>query len=616
MSKRNKQDEEYHRSDDWHITDAPTGLFSVSLLFVLTLQAAFVCAQDSTRYFELISRAQPDSLSKEAVEMTMSADSKKDVLAQGYLANRYVLNVFDEYGYRYTGGRYTNALIKFRLRLPPEFKANPDANPDKKYPLIISFHGGGEGGSDNHRHLTHLHLALDTLTGPEAKQFFVLSTQHPKGEWWCKPKEWEEDSYVFITAEIIDNLIADFPIDSKKISYIGFCSGAIPIYWLYENRQHYGSAAVIISHNPHHSRFEEVSGVDESPTDAPFMHRMNIWWFYGGEDTSVNPGWVRAYNKAIIDRGGRSQITVCEREPGDRHDSWKAAFIRYKVVDWLLEQVSDDTHNADDNTNCSLASDVHAESFGKFTTLPKPQQEEIDEYFEALAMLYKNVPVKFRLHTPIPLLSSIDHSEQYPLIVWFAGMGGAGDDNQKQLRGLDGIIPDLKEKKFFMLATQVSTEHKWWVSSAAYKQRLLSPEEQRDVEDSPAYITRQIVDELLRTMPIDKKRIYIVGFSDGCNAVSEFLKYNNISVCAAVMISGQPSVGTPVTDAHVALIYGAEDSALDEDRITGYSEKIKISTGRSYLYRCEQGTVGSRHDSHKAAFGHLKMIDWMLQHSR
>jgi len=261
-----------------------------------------------------------------------------------------------------------------------------------------------------------------------------------------------------------------------------------------------------------------------------------------------------------------------------------------------------------------LVSPVFAETIGNFEQLPQPEETVIDPYFAAMSMWYKNMQVNFRLHIPYSVQDKQD--EQYPLVIWFAGMGGAGEDNTKQLRGLDLLIPKLETKKFFLLATQVPSKRAYWVSSSAYKHRPLSPQDQVNVEDSSVYITRQIVDEIIYTFPIDTKRIYVIGVSDGCNAVSEFIKFNDLSIAVAVFISGQPSLGTPVTDAWVAMIYGEEDTLLDASRINKYAESIKMSTGRSYLYRCEKNTVGSKHDSHKAAFGHLNIMDWVLQHSR
>jgi len=83
-----------------------------STLGMIWVLAACVYAQESTPHFELLSKAKPDELTRLEIETIMGADSMKDILADGYLASKYVLNLFDEYAYRYTGGdNYQNDTV-------------------------------------------------------------------------------------------------------------------------------------------------------------------------------------------------------------------------------------------------------------------------------------------------------------------------------------------------------------------------------------------------------------------------------------------------------------------------------------------------------------------------
>ncbi|MDR0610392.1 MAG: hypothetical protein LBG58_09805 [Planctomycetaceae bacterium] len=182
--------------------------------------------------FELLEPAKPEALSQMEIDEIMGADSKKDILANGYLASRHVTCLFDALGYRYTGGEYRNDLIRFRLRMPPNYVAAQKAGiylGDPKYPLIIWFHGGGEKGDDNQRQLAHIQHILHLLTGENQKDFFLLATQCPSRHvFWTTDRDNPldiGDTPLAYTEEIVDNLIDTYPIDTDRISVVGFCAG-------------------------------------------------------------------------------------------------------------------------------------------------------------------------------------------------------------------------------------------------------------------------------------------------------------------------------------------------------------------------------------------------------
>ncbi|MDR2437820.1 MAG: hypothetical protein LBE12_00425 [Planctomycetaceae bacterium] len=66
---------------------------------------------------------------------------------------------FEEQSFSYTGGKYENSEIKYRLHVPQKIK------PNKKYPLVIHLHGVGEAGKDNTFSLAHLHSVLPLMLG-------------------------------------------------------------------------------------------------------------------------------------------------------------------------------------------------------------------------------------------------------------------------------------------------------------------------------------------------------------------------------------------------------------------------------------------------------------------
>jgi predicted peptidase len=218
-------------------------VFSIFVLVTVMTVSAFA-------QLDLLQSVKPENLSQMQIEEIMGADSKKDTLANGYLASKHVACLFDALGYRYTGGEYRNDLIRFRLRMPPSYVKNPKL--EQKYPLIIWFHGGGECGDDNQKQLAHIQHILPLLTGEHARDFFLLATQCPKRHsFWITERANPldiADTPLAYTEEIVDELIATYPIDRDRISVVGFCAGMFAVRQFIEDRPGTVAAAVAISY--------------------------------------------------------------------------------------------------------------------------------------------------------------------------------------------------------------------------------------------------------------------------------------------------------------------------------------------------------------------------------
>jgi hypothetical protein len=133
---------------------------------------------------------------------------------------------FEERLFQYTGGKYENSEIKYRLRIPQKIK------PGKKYPLIVHLHGIGEAGKDNTFSLAHLHSVLPLMLGEEQQDFFLLVLQCPPDNriWTFKP---EKDGNLDVVVALTDYVIANNPIDEKRLSLFGLSSGGYGVWqWL------------------------------------------------------------------------------------------------------------------------------------------------------------------------------------------------------------------------------------------------------------------------------------------------------------------------------------------------------------------------------------------------
>jgi predicted peptidase len=292
-------------------------IFGIAVLFFVGKE--FLTSEKSTLsqdvQLELLSKANLSNISNKEITKAASEESEKQ--ADGYLANPKAKDCFDVLGYRYTGGRYNDELIRFRLRCPLKIV------PGRQYPLIVWFHGKGESGDDNERQLAHLQYTLPFLVGEKSLDFFMLVTQCPKDNpYWDTSisQEGKGDAPITIAMEIFERMLAEYPIDRKRISTFGQCSGAIGSTELIKKYPKLISAVVYVSAMP--------------PADF-VMKDVTVSAFHCTGDTMVSIQAMREYVKIVNGAGGSAYLTEVN---ASSHDAWTEALSKCKVIAWMITQ--------------------------------------------------------------------------------------------------------------------------------------------------------------------------------------------------------------------------------------------------------------------------------------
>ncbi len=81
-------------------------------------------------------------------------------------------------------------MLNYRLMKPKDY------NPQKKYPLVLFFHGAGERGDDNIAQLVHGMNDFAKEENREKYPCFVVAPQVPEGKRWVEV-DWTEDAHDF-----------------------------------------------------------------------------------------------------------------------------------------------------------------------------------------------------------------------------------------------------------------------------------------------------------------------------------------------------------------------------------------------------------------------------------
>jgi len=238
----------------------------------------------------------------------------------GFWAKPKIVDCFAAMEYHYTGGRYENEPIKFRMRMPLQME------PGKKYPLIVWFHNRGESGHDNSSQLASLQPAMEFFFGPNQQDFFMLATQCPKdnNQWTHSlSTEGKGDAPMTIAGEIMEAVLREFPVDENRISAFGFLSGGTAS-WEFGRKSPRKLAA-----------FGSCSGNPVKEAKPEEYLSPAIWAFGNSQDSGVPSEDAVMFVDAINAGGGNAFLSLYE---ASEHNTWTRVMREEKIIGWLILQ--------------------------------------------------------------------------------------------------------------------------------------------------------------------------------------------------------------------------------------------------------------------------------------
>lgn len=146
-----------------------------------------------------------------------------------------------------------------------------------------------------------------------------------------------------------------------------------------------------------------------------------------------------------------------------------------------------------------------------------------------------------------------EHRERLPLIVFLHGAWQDGNDNESQLAGYGNgsleLVDSAQSGSIPLVYVAPQVEHDYW----------------------PPRRVAAVVRDALRRFPIDPKRVYLTGISDGGTGVWDALKAWPRCFAAGVPMSGMTEVAglVSIRDVPQWIFHGAKDN--DTDIETGYN---------------------------------------------
>lgn len=212
----------------------------------------------------------------------------------------------------------------------------------------------------------------------------------------------------------------------------------------------------------------------------------------------------------------------------------------------------------------------------------------------------------YRIHGPV------DSSERLPLLVFLHGIGQRGHDNRAQLEHGVAAIPDWLERNgrpALVVAPQCADPGSW--ADIDWETKVLHRREQPTRELG---LVLELLDELVATRPVDRRRIYLTGLSMGGYGTWDAIWRRPGFFAAAIPVcgGGLAEEAGRLVELPVWAFHGDDDTVVPPEQSRAMVDAIR-QAGGSPRYT-EYPGVG--HDSWTRTYEDAAVLEWLFEQVR
>jgi predicted peptidase len=208
------------------------------------------------------------------------------------------------------------------------------------------------------------------------------------------------------------------------------------------------------------------------------------------------------------------------------------------------------------------------------------------------------------------LISDYDPTSKYPLVVFLHGSGERGNDNEAQLKwGVMNFASDqnMKLHPSIVIAPQCPDSLTW--GNYSYLDMSLLP-----TPTKPMKLVIELIEQSIKTLPVDTSRIYITGLSMGGYGTFDAISRNPDLFAAAVPVcgGGDPTMAPSIAHIPIWIFHGALDRAVPPAHSQNMVEAlIKSGANPGYTQYPEVG-----HFAWVPAYSYPMMMEWLFRQRR
>lgn len=199
---------------------------------------------------------------------------------------------------------------------------------------------------------------------------------------------------------------------------------------------------------------------------------------------------------------------------------------------------------------------------------------------------------------------------KYPLVIFLHGSGERGNDNEAQLKWGAGNFADeqtMSRYPAIVIAPQCPLGQQWSNFGGDRNSRTLKLQAQ---PSTPMRLLRELIAQVLKTLPVDSSRIYITGLSMGGFGTYDALSRYPDLFAAAVPVCGGGDVSKAPVFASVPIwmFQGAENPTVDP----GFSTDMLAALMKAGARPGCTILPGVGHFSWLSAYTSQQMIEWLF----
>ncbi|MGN6617919.1 MAG: prolyl oligopeptidase family serine peptidase [Ilyomonas sp.] len=209
------------------------------------------------------------------------------------------------------------------------------------------------------------------------------------------------------------------------------------------------------------------------------------------------------------------------------------------------------------------------------------------------------------------LFPDYDTMRRYPLIIFLHGSGERGNDNEAQLKwGVLNFATDqmMISHPAIVVAPQCPAGDRWsnFSRTPNSTEMHLQP-----TPAKPMQLLRALIQQLIKTSPVDTNRIYITGLSmGGFGTYDAIARYPDL-FAAALPVCGGGDASKAASFAHIPIwnVHGAEDASVDPRNSWDMMEALmKAGAHPGFTQYPEVG-----HFSWLGAYSDPLILEWLFR---
>ncbi|MDX2248717.1 MAG: prolyl oligopeptidase family serine peptidase [Bacteroidia bacterium] len=235
--------------------------------------------------------------------------------------------------------------------------------------------------------------------------------------------------------------------------------------------------------------------------------------------------------------------------------------------------------------------------------------QDASEYEPLVYHSSKGDSLLYRFHIPDGAQNA---SKRYPLVIFLHGSGERGNDNSTQLVHVaKRFVTDEFMARYpaFVIVPQCPADQQWANYSRESEAKHADKEPTRQLE-----LVMELMDEVLKKYPVERRRVYIGGLSMGGYGVWSALANYPEKFAAAFPIcgGGYPSFAPRMAQVPTWVFHGGADTVVPPDRSREMVESIRRAGGQ-VIYTEFPGVGHNSWDPAFPAFEEYPFIyDWIF----